>query len=81
MTFDGDGRPVAMTKGELEGAAKRDGGNPDVGANGSPTASGSELAHDILLDPSPMYKLRTNIPCNLMSYRGFPFAETSGPFP
>lgn len=28
-----------------------------------------------------MYKLRTNIPADGMSYRGFPFGGTSGPFP
>lgn len=34
-----------------------------------------------VLEPSPMYRLRTNIPGDSMSYRGFPFKQASGPFP
>ena len=34
-----------------------------------------------VLDPTPMYQLRTNIPCNQMAYRDTPFKEVSNKFP
>lgn len=87
VEFDRDGRPVPMTLREAEtsrhASSNLNGEASDRRLHGdtNPMTKGASPEHDILLDPSPMYRLRTNIPCNLMSYRDFAFKETSGPFP
>lgn len=80
IEYDAYGRPFPLHAEEELSNGKQDVKHTAAnGATGTPCSSHTvDLA---VLDPSPMYRLRTNIPSDLMSYRGFPFKEASGPFP
>lgn len=68
ISFDRSGRPFPQTE-------------QQYAASSSSSKNNAAEDYPTVLEPSPMYRLKTNIPCDLMSYRGAPFIETSGPFP
>lgn len=75
IAYDSCGRPFPVHAEEATSYA-------DGHANGATTStSAGTESSSAVLDPSPMYRLRTNIPADLMSYRGFAFKDVSGPFP
>lgn len=69
----------------INGATTSNGSNQYTNGNGyhdDPSKKETSPVDITVLEPSPMYKLRTNIPAKLMAYRDFPFSESiSGPFP
>lgn len=76
ILYDKHGRPFSVRDEEQTFL----GSDSSTHANGATISSGSSSSNSVL-DPSPMYRLRTNIPADLMAYRGYPFTHISGPFP